>query len=210
MPKAQLGFDPALYAPVADRIRLFYERHVDGRIITELVSRTATDVVFKAHVYRSSLDAHPAATGWAAEREGDGDVNLVACLENAETSAVGRALANLGYTAARERPSAEEMEKAERTRVRLRPAASPTSALPVRPVVVREFEADPYGLSDTPLQARANQVLDLMRLIDAARFRGLRDIRADRWRAELQRGHHEPSRLARWESRLGQWLTRVE
>lgn len=210
MPKSQMGFDPALYAPVAERIRLFYAAHADGRVITELVSRTATEVVFKAAVYRSSSDAQAAATGWAAEREGDGDVNLVACLENAETSAVGRALANLGFTAARERPSAEEMEKAERERARLRPPNHAGVALPLRGAAVREVDADPYGLSGSPLQARANQVLDLMRLVDAARHRGLRDARADRWRSALQRGRHAPTQVERWETRLREWITRAE
>jgi hypothetical protein len=121
MAKSDFGsFDPAAYAPVAERIRLFWESFPGGRIETRLVSRTDHDVVFEARVYRTADEAMPAATGWAAEREGDGDVNLVACLENTETSAVGRALANLGFTAAKERPSAEEMAKAARARARLR------------------------------------------------------------------------------------------
>ena len=207
MPKTDSSFDPALYAPVAERIRLFYERHPTGRIISELVIRTSADVVFKALVYRESTDQHAAATGWAAEREGDGEVNQVACLENAETSAIGRALANLGFTAARERPSAEEMEKAERARRGGRPAA-------VQPPVVRlaihESMADPYGLSNTALQMKANQVLDLLRLIDAARFCGLREVRAARWRAAIERGDHDVAALTRWETRLRQWITRSE
>src|SRR5918911_4324440 len=102
MAKSDLGsFDPAAYAPVAERIRLFWEAFPEGRIVTRLVSRTEHDVVFEARIYRCAADLRPAATGWAAEREGDGDVNLVACLENTETSAVGRALANLGFTAAK-------------------------------------------------------------------------------------------------------------
>jgi len=113
------AFDLASYAPVAERITLFYETFPRGRIITELVSRTEKDVVFRALVYRDASDIDVAATGWAAEREGDGDINTVACLENTETSAIGRALANLGFTASRERPSAEEMAKASRARVRL-------------------------------------------------------------------------------------------
>src|SRR6185503_10355901 len=80
---------------------------------------TSTDFVFVARVYRDVADANPAATGWAREREGDGDINLVACLENTETSAVGRALANMGFTASSQRPSAEEMVKASRVRVQL-------------------------------------------------------------------------------------------
>ena len=119
MPKTTLPFESGAYAPVADRIALFYERHPTGRIITELVER-AEVVVFKAMVYREAEDPVPAATGWAAERVGDGEINAVACVENTETSAIGRALANLGFTASSRRPSAEEMEKAARERARLR------------------------------------------------------------------------------------------
>lgn len=117
MPKSSLPFNPAEYALVASRITLFYERFPNGRIVTDLIARDR-DVVFKASVYRSSADIDPAATGWASEREGDGEVNEVACLENTETSAIGRALANLGFTASIRRPSREEMEKAARTRSR--------------------------------------------------------------------------------------------
>ena len=114
MPKAGPSFSAGEYALVADRIALFYQRFPHGRIITELVSRSEREVTFKALVYRSPEEREPAATGWASEREGDGDVNLVACLENTETSAIGRALANLGFAASRRRPSYEEMAKAER------------------------------------------------------------------------------------------------
>ena len=106
MPKSSLFFNPSDYALVASRITLFYERYPTGRIITELVSRDR-DVLFKASVYRSQAEAEPAATGWAAEREGDGEVNEVACVENTETSAIGRALANLGFTASVKRPRRE-------------------------------------------------------------------------------------------------------
>jgi hypothetical protein len=119
MPKAGPSFSSGDYALVADRIKLFYERFPQGRIITELVSRSEREVTFKALVYRSPEEREPAATGWASEREGNGDVNLVACLENTETSAVGRALANLGFTASRRRPSYEEMAKAERERAKV-------------------------------------------------------------------------------------------
>jgi hypothetical protein len=117
MPKSISFLDPSTYTPVAERIRLFYERYPIGRIITELASSEvrdgATRVTFRALVFRTSNDELPAATGWASERDDDGDINAVACLENAETSAIGRALANLGF-AAGARPSREEMEKAQR------------------------------------------------------------------------------------------------
>ena len=119
MPKNAHDFDPESYAPVAARVELFYERFPTGRILTELVQRTEQEIVFRAAVYRTADDREPAATGWAAERVGDGEINAVACLENTETSAIGRALANLGFLAARLRPSAEEVAKASRARARL-------------------------------------------------------------------------------------------
>ena len=123
MPKTNPDFDPETYAPVAERIELFYERYPTGRIVTDLVQQTPQEIVFRAAVYRTTEDREPAATGWAAERVGDGEVNAVACLENTETSAIGRALANLGFLASRLRPSAEEVAKA--ARARSRPGAEP-------------------------------------------------------------------------------------
>src|SRR5687767_2933095 len=119
---AKLGsdFDSSQYAPVADRITLFRGRYPEGRIVTRLMSCRLGEIVFLARVYRSRAETRPAATGWASERIGDGEINTVACLENAETSAVGRALANLGFTASKNRPSLEEMMKASRQRSRLR------------------------------------------------------------------------------------------
>jgi hypothetical protein len=116
MPKADLNLVSGPYAPVADRVALIYESHPTGRIFTRMVSRADGAVTFRAAVYRNADDRRPAATGWALEREGDGEVNTFACLENTETSAVGRALANLGFLASSQRPSLEEMEKVTRAR----------------------------------------------------------------------------------------------
>ena len=119
MPKYELVTNAGEYAPVADRIILFYARHPTGRILTRLLSRTEHEITVQAFVFRSTEEQRPAATGLASERIGDGDVNTVACLENTETSAIGRALANLGFLASRLRPSAEEVAKADRARARL-------------------------------------------------------------------------------------------
>jgi hypothetical protein len=194
------AFDPAAYAPVAERISLFYEAFPRGRIITELVTRTERDVVFRALVYRQSEDPEPSATGWAAEREGDGEVNAVACLENTETSAIGRALANLGFTASRERPSAEEMVKASRSRFRLglsRPDLPNESAGgSVGPPRMHALDADHRG----PL------VADLFALIVRAERVGLRAARAERWRRLLLDRDFAPELLVRCERRLRLWV----
>jgi hypothetical protein len=114
MPKTDAGFNPEEYTTVAERVALFYRRYPTGRINTRLLSYENRRVVVEASVYRWESSSNPAATGMASEHEGDGEINAVACLENTETSAVGRALANLGITGSVRRPSREEMEKAAR------------------------------------------------------------------------------------------------
>jgi hypothetical protein len=187
--KSGSDFDPARYAPVAERITQFYSVYPGGRIVTELVSRTMGEVLFRASVYRAPGDAGPAATGWAAEREGDGDVNEVACLENTETSAVGRALANLGFTASLLRPSAEEMAKAARVRAHL----------VKRTLAVREPAAGPV---------RSLYLADLLTLVAAAERAGLRASRAAAWRAQLATTPADDTMLLRLESRLRGWIAR--
>jgi hypothetical protein len=196
------AFDLASYAPVAERITLFYETFPRGRIITELVSRTDRDVVFRALVYRDAGDADAAATGWAAEREGDGEINTVACLENTETSAIGRALANLGFTASRERPSAEEMAKASRVRA----AAEQPAPAGIYPLGRTRTAGTPASRT-VPNASMTNPVVaDLLSLITRAERAGLRAKRATRWRAIVASGALAPETLLRCERRLRLWI----
>ena len=202
MTKTRADFDPDAYAPVADRIRLFYEEYPTGRILTTLVSRTDRDVVFEARVYRSRDDQEPAATGWAAEREGDGDINTVACLENTETSAIGRALANLGFTATKQRPSAEEMAKASRVRMRRESSPrAPALAIRERTIMPRE----PLSLGVT-FNLRAALTADLLRLIERAEACGVRPRRIVSWRSRLQHNTATLPVLGECERRLRAWL----
>lgn len=104
-----MGFNLDNYETVKDRITRFYSDHADGRILTELVNAPDTlaeYATFKAYVY---LDNTLKATGYAMEQKGQG-VNKDAWVENAETSAIGRALANMDYCGTM-RPSREEMSK---------------------------------------------------------------------------------------------------
>lgn len=197
MPKAENGYDLDRYAPVARRITLFYERYPAGRIITSLVERDANAVIFRARVYRTADEPNPAATGWALEREGDGDVNAVACLENTETSAIGRALANLGFTASAERPSREEMIRVARARQ----AAPPLRVAAARP---RGAPASP----PPPLQSRADALGDVLSLLALARHAGMRPARAARFSARLLAKPPAHADLSRIASRLRAWLQR--
>ena len=104
-----MGFNLDNYETVKDRITRFYSDHAEGRILTELASDPAslpTFAAFKALVYLGDILK---ATGYAMELQGQG-VNKDAWVENAETSAIGRALANMDYCGTL-RPSREEMSK---------------------------------------------------------------------------------------------------
>lgn len=107
---AQFNLDE--YEPVEERIKKFYKDHEDGRILTDLMSPSdkPDTAIFKAFLYIGDILK---ATGWALEKNGDGFVNKTSHLENCETSAIGRALANAGYQGSK-RPSREEMQKVAR------------------------------------------------------------------------------------------------
>ena len=110
------------YDPVETRVKRFYGEHADGGIRTSLL--TTPDnmdyVVVRAEVW---IGDSLRATGLAQEirdkelsqgKFGEYEsVNYTSWLENAETSAIGRALANFNYTG-NKRASREEMQKVER------------------------------------------------------------------------------------------------
>jgi hypothetical protein len=95
------GKDLDNYAEVKDRIRIFYSMYPDGRIVTELLSWEGSVVTFRAKVYKNREDQEancPVGVGHAYEEEDVGYVNKTSVVENCETSAVGRALANAGIS----------------------------------------------------------------------------------------------------------------
>jgi len=113
-------FNLADYETVEDRLKRFYTDHPDGRILTENETvpeyRSEKIWVIKAIVFLSGEDVErgcPKATGYAFEIDGTGMANQSSALENCETSAIGRALANAGYSG-NKRTSREEMEKVAR------------------------------------------------------------------------------------------------
>ena len=204
MPKYEVISGGGEYAPVADRITLFYARHPTGRILTRLVSRTEHEITVQAYVYRTRDDARPSATGLASERIGDGDVNSVACLENTETSAIGRALANLGLTASHNRPSREEMDKAQRERVR-RVSEPPVQRQP-RPGTPRaSLTIAPRAEAHAALQHRANSVMDALDLLNQAERVGLPPKRARRLHLMVTEATASVATIERVERRLRSW-----
>ena len=99
------------YETVEERLIKYWKDHPDGQIHTEIMESTASRFIVKASVFRTEADPRPWATGLAEETVQGRGVNATSALENCETSAIGRALANAGYATKGKRASREEMGK---------------------------------------------------------------------------------------------------
>jgi hypothetical protein len=105
------------YEPVASRLARFWEKHPEGRVITKLLTFEGDRVIVQADIYVDREDDRPVATDFAEEIRGSNNVNKTSHIENAATSAIGRALADCDFASSTDwtkRPSREEMHKVER------------------------------------------------------------------------------------------------
>lgn len=146
------------YIPVQERINTFWRDYPDGHIVTTLMSdpHDFTICRYRADVFRSLDDQRPAAVGHAFERAGQGMANQTSHEENCETSAIGRALANLGYaTSASQRASREEMGKVQRgEQAAAKPAQQPA------PQPAPKTQQQPKPVAVEPAQAPVDAPAD--------------------------------------------------
>ena len=110
-------FNLADYEPVEVRLEKFIKDYPSFRIATELEVVEASRYIVKAYLFKDASDGVAWATGYAEETVSSRGVNQTSALENCETSAIGRALANAGYAPKGKRPSREEMTKVVATKV---------------------------------------------------------------------------------------------
>lgn len=101
------------YVIVSDRVIFFNEEYPEGSIVTEILSPLDAEVVvMKATI---SPDQKRFFVGHSQAKWGEGYINKTAALENAETSAVGRALALMGIGVLDSIASVDEINKANNT-----------------------------------------------------------------------------------------------
>jgi len=124
-------FNLADYEPVEVRLEKFIKDYPAFRISTELEVVEAARYIVKAYLYKDANDSVAWATGYAEETVSTRGVNQTSALENCETSAIGRALANAGYAPKGKRPSREEMSKV-------------VAAKPVKPAVAQVKDDQDY------------------------------------------------------------------
>lgn len=115
-----MNFNLQDYETVEERLRRFWAAHPQARIITinhtTEGDRNRSQWVVEARIYFDEVNHianTPKGTGWAFEADGAGMANKTSALENCETSAIGRALANIGFSG-NKRASREEMQKVAR------------------------------------------------------------------------------------------------
>ena len=110
-------FNLADYETVEERLKRFWLSCSDARIVTFNRSTEAVRAkgvwVVETRIYLNADDQAndlPKATGWAFEVDGTAGANKTSALENAETSSIGRCLANMNFSG-NKRASREEMSK---------------------------------------------------------------------------------------------------
>lgn len=153
-----MAFDLSQYETVESRLEKFIADFPDFRIDTVMESFANDRFIVRASIYRTFADQVPFSTGYAEEKISDRGVNSTSALENCETSAIGRALANAGYAAKGKRASQSEMAKVARVKNDLASEAIANAPLainntwdefvsekPIQPVVTLNDAAELVG-----------------------------------------------------------------
>lgn len=177
-----MGFNLDDYEPVAARHARWLEKHPHGRTITHMVSTPGADIcVIRAELW---LDDVCIATGYAEEVRGAGNVNRTSHVENCETSAVGRALANAGMAGSdvNKRPSREEMSKVQNTKPKMRITQSPSAMASANGVTIKgnQYGDIPDWLVLEAVQAGVTQVWDNRDKVAGTKRPWFKDVNGDK------------------------------
>ena len=181
------------YETVEERLVKFWKDHPDGRISTTLVEHTLQRFIVQASVFRTEVDAQAWTTGFAEETVSTRGVNSTSALENCETSAIGRALANAGYVTKGKRPSREEMSKVK--------AAEPKPfAEKLADKITMPVEDDPWTTKAVAEAPTAESAVDLVKEVlggvkldkDIPLCRNCHDHKPMEWKTGVSAKNNKP------------------
>jgi hypothetical protein len=155
------------YETVEERLVKFWKDHPDGQIHTKVLEHTSSRFIVEASIYRTEADLRPWTTGLAEETVQGRGVNATSALENCETSAIGRALANAGYATKGKRASREEMSKvaakeavsSQVAQVKAKMAETSTEYIPV------PKESDPWTVSSAAPVTTMEQAVETVKAV---------------------------------------------
>jgi len=181
------------YETVEERLEKFWKEYPDARIETTLVESTLQRFIVKAAIYRTEVDAQAWTTGYAEETVSTRGVNSTSALENCETSAIGRALANAGYASKGKRPSREEMSKVK--------AAEPKPfAEKLADKITMPAENDPWTVKAVAPAPTAEAAVDLVKEVlggvkidkDIPLCRNCHDHKPMEWKTGVSAKNNKP------------------
>lgn len=135
-------FDLENYETVADRLVRWWAAYPNGQVLTSIHHYQGDVVLFRAEGYDN--DGKMIATGYAEEIRGSSPVNRTSFVENGETSAIGRMIANSPLGTVGERPSRTEMSKVNNSQPRNIVSSDPTRSTEA---VIRDL-SEKLGASD--------------------------------------------------------------
>ena len=158
-----------LYTQVVHRMEAFRRIHgTDFGLDTEILVNDGKRVVVKAII--TDKDNRKVGAGMAEEIRGQGMVNTTSALENAETSAIGRALASLGL-AGGEYASANELDAVERKTQAMkeepRKVVSPPTPVAPQPLTKEDVKnLPPNNLKPRELTTEERREIHEKKLLD--------------------------------------------
>ncbi len=127
-----MSFNMDGYVPVNDRLAAFYEAFPTGSIQSEIHTLTDKLVIVRATVYRTPDDPRPAIAHSQLAIPGSTSFTRGSEVENAETSAWGRAIAALGFEVKKGVASHEEVRNKRVETAPIEPGSPVMAPRPVR------------------------------------------------------------------------------
>jgi hypothetical protein len=175
------------YVPVNERIEAFYTAWPQGTLQSEIVELTPDRVTVKAYAYRAADDEKPGIGHSSLEIPGSTPYTRGSEIENAETSAWGRAIAALGFEVKRGLASAEEVRNKQPQGDERAPTPGRRGALrpAVRPAAQRS--AEEQALIGRLLEIPGMTVARMSLLADAVGIPKGSQATADQLREMLRR-----------------------
>jgi hypothetical protein len=158
-----MAFDLSQYETVDERLHKWWKDYPDGRIETELLEASANRFIVIARIFKTEVDLKACASGIALETISDRGVNANFALPNAETSAIGRALANAGFSAKGKRPSREEMASVNEKENKVIYGRPGSRSAAVESALRQAFSSDEGKATDpTPVSWSVGDVVDVV------------------------------------------------